>query len=83
MKLHDFEKYPINLYKGNKLIGTTYSLVTFDDFRLQVKEEQSEEYSFEFKGLRYYLTKNGRYAEYPIDKDFPDDIHLRILGGLI
>ena len=82
MKLHDFELYPIDFYQGDKFIGSTHSLLTFIDIRRQIREEQSSNYSFIFKNIKYEFDKNG---EHPCveDEDFPNNKYVSLLLELL
>lgn len=63
--------FKARIYYKDKFIGECLNELAFLDFRLQVKKEQDENYSFELvkrlssgtteESPRYHLSKDGKY----------------------
>jgi hypothetical protein len=66
--INNIQEDSIDILKDDHCIGTCKSSISFDDLRVQIKENKASGYFFMFNNKRYDIQPDGRiYPEYPRD----------------
>lgn len=66
---------------NDQLVGVIENSLAFYDVRVQIKKQGLEDYYILFKGVRYYIDKDGKLPIWPIDLFVKEEEYLQQLIG--